>query len=100
MHPKVSIITISYNSEDTIEQTIQSVLSQTYDDVEYVVIDAGSTDRTVEIVNRYKDKIAYFISEPDKGISDGFNKGITAATGDIIGICNSNDILISDAVQK
>ena len=73
MKPKVSIITISYNSEDTIEQTIQSVLSQTYDNVEYVVIDAGSTDRTVEIVNRYKDKIAYFISEPDKGISDGFN---------------------------
>lgn len=100
MKPKVSIITISYNSEDTIEQTIQSVLSQTYDNVEYVVIDAGSTDRTVEIVNRYKDKIAYFISEPDKGISDGFNKGITAATGDIIGICNSNDILLSDAVQK
>ena len=66
MKPKVSIITISYNSEDTIEKTIQSVLSQTYDNVEYVVIDAASTDRTVEIVNRYKDKIAYLYQSQTK----------------------------------
>lgn len=100
MQPKVSIITISYNSEETIEETIKSVLAQTYDRIEYIIIDGGSTDKTMDVVNQYRDRIAYVVSEPDKGISDGFNKGITAATGELIGICNSNDLLLPDAVTK
>lgn len=95
---KISIITVSYNSEKHIESTIRSVINQTYKDIEYIIIDGGSSDRTVEIINKYRDKIAYFVSEPDKGISDAFNKGVKAATGDIIGIVNSDDQLLDDCV--
>lgn len=98
--PKISIITVCYNSEAHIEEAIQSVISQTYDNKEYVVIDGGSTDSTLSIVEKYKDKIDYFISEPDRGISDAFNKGIKASTGDIIGICNSDDVLADDVLTK
>lgn len=101
MHtPKISIITISYNSGETIAETIDSVLNQTYSNYEYIIIDGGSKDNTMEIVDSYGDRIAYKISEPDKGISDAFNKGILAATGEIIGICNSNDLLLPDALEK
>lgn len=96
---KISIITITYNSEKTLEETIQSVVSQNYDNLEYLIIDGGSTDKTLDIVNKYKDKIDVVISEPDKGISDAFNKGIRNATGEIIGIINSDDLLLSGALQ-
>lgn len=94
----ISIITVCYNSANTIEQTIRSVLSQSYQGIEYVIIDGGSTDGTKEIIKRYINEISIFISEPDKGIYDAMNKGIKVATGDVISILNSDDIFISDSV--
>ena len=98
--PKISIITITFNSEKTLEETIESVLSQNYPNLEYLIIDGGSSDGTLEIVKRYKDKIDFVISEPDRGISDAFNKGIRYATGEIVGIINSDDLLLPDALHK
>lgn len=102
---KVSIITIAYNSAETIEDTIKSVVSQRYPDIEYIIIDGGSTDQTLSIVERYKSDIAKVISEPDKGIYDAMNKGVANATGELIGILNSDDIyadeqVISDIVEQ
>ncbi len=97
--PKISIVTITYNSEKFVEQAIRSIVNQPYTNKEYVIIDGGSTDNTLNIVNKYRDQIDYFVSEPDKGISDAFNKGIRAATGDIIGIINSDDMLAENALQ-
>lgn len=97
--PKISIITICFNSEQHIEEAIISVINQTYENKEYVVIDGGSTDGTLSIIDKYKEKIDYFVSEQDKGISDAFNKGIRAATGEIIGICNADDQLAQDCLQ-
>ena len=88
---KVSIITVVWNNKDTIKDAIDSVLSQSYKDIEYIIIDGASTDGTVDIVKSYGDKITKFISEPDKGLYDAMNKGIKLATGDIIGILNSDD---------
>lgn len=98
MQPKISIITITYNSAKTVEETIQSVVSQKYSNLEYIIIDGVSKDNTLEIVNKYKDKIAIIQSEPDNGISDAFNKGIQRATGEIIGIINSDDVLLPGAL--
>ena len=102
MSTTFSIITISYNSEKTIERTIQSVLAQTHSDYEYIIIDGESKDRTLEIINEYKplfqDRLK-LISESDNGIYDAMNKGIKAATGDIIGIVNSDDWLEKDALE-
>lgn len=95
---KISIITVCYNSEATIENTIRSVVSQSYQDIEYIVIDGESSDKTLDIVKRYEDKIAKIISEPDQGIYDAMNKGIKVATGDVIGILNSDDYYIGDDV--
>ena len=97
--PKISIITVSYNSKDHIEEAILSVVNQSYTNKEYIVIDGGSTDGTLTIIEKYRDKISYFVSEPDKGISDAFNKGIKAATGDLIGIINSDDKLEINALS-
>ncbi len=102
---KVSIITIAYNSAETIEDTIVSVINQDYANIEYIIIDGGSTDDTLKIVEKYREKIAKIVSEPDKGIYDAMNKGIDNATGDLVGILNSDDIyaddkVISDIVQK
>lgn len=88
---KVSIITPSFNSVKTIEKTILSVLGQHYDNVEYIIIDGGSTDGTIDIIKKYEDKISYWVSEKDSGISDAFNKGVIASSGDIVGIINSDD---------
>lgn len=101
---KISIVTIAYNSAATIEATLQSVVSQDYPDIEYIVIDGGSSDGTQAIVERYLDHIAHFSSEPDRGIYDAMNKGVRAATGDFIGILNSDDFyantsVISDVVK-
>lgn len=95
----ISIITITFNSENTLEETIKSVLSQKYTDLEYIIIDGGSTDNTLEICNKYKNSITKLISEPDLGISDAFNKGIKLATGEIIGILNSDDMLSEGALN-
>ncbi|MEE2700019.1 MAG: glycosyltransferase family 2 protein [Bacteroidota bacterium] len=88
---KISIITVALNSQSTIKHTIESVDSQDYNNVEYIIIDGASTDWTLTILESYKDKVNYFISEHDDGIYDAMNKGIKAATGDIIGILNSDD---------
>jgi len=88
---KISIITVSYNSEKTIEDTIKSVFNQQFVDLEYIIIDGGSKDNTMEIVNKYKDKITKVISESDRGIYDAMNKGIALATGEVVGIINSDD---------
>ena len=96
--PKISIVTVSYNTYNCIEKTIRSVINQTYDNVEYLIIDGGSTDGTQKIVERYQDKIAYFVSEKDKGLYDGMNKGIAAATGDYLLFMNADDIFVSNDV--
>ncbi|GAH03551.1 unnamed protein product [marine sediment metagenome] len=88
---KVSIITVSYNAADTIEDCIQSIAKQTYPEIEHVIIDGGSTDGTISIVEKYRDRIPVFITEPDDGIYDAMNKGICLATGDVIGILNADN---------
>lgn len=95
---KVSIITVSYNAAKTIEQTIQSVVNQTYNNIEYIIIDGGSTDGTVDIIEKYEDKIAYWVSEPDNGIYDAMNKGIKKAVGKYIQFLGSDDCLIKSDV--
>jgi len=95
---RVSIITVCYNSEETIKDTIESVLSQNHDDVEYIIVDGGSTDGTLDIIYRYRDSIDKVVSESDGGIYDAMNKGIEMATGDVIGILNSDDIYSSPSV--
>lgn len=88
---RISVITVSLNSVKTIERTIQSVIRQSYDGLEYIIIDGGSTDGTTEIIKRYEDYIAYWISEKDDGIYDAMNKGIARSTGEIIAFLNSDD---------
>lgn len=97
---KVSIITVVYNGVKTIEQTIQSVLRQTYKNIEYIVIDGASTDGTQQIIEKYVDDISYYISEKDDGLYYAMNKGIERATGEIIGIINSDDWYVDDAVES
>ncbi|MBM3920781.1 MAG: glycosyltransferase [Sphingomonadales bacterium] len=95
---KVSIITVCYNSARTLQETIESVLSQTYTNIEYVIIDGGSTDETHIIIDKYKSRISHFVSEPDKGLYDAMNKGIALASGELIGILNSDDVLAHSGV--
>lgn len=106
MEPLISIVTVSFNSEKTIRQTIESVLNQTYTNIEYNIVDGASTDRTVEIATQYKDDfdakgIKYIItSEKDKGIYDAMNKGIARSHGEIVGLINSDDWYETDALEK
>lgn len=100
---KISLITVTYNSSKTLSATLSSVLFQTYSDIEYIVVDGLSEDNTVSIIEEYSHLFAgrlRFLSEPDKGIYDAMNKGIQMATGDIIGILNSDDLLMDDDVLK
>ena len=98
---KISIITVTYDSASTIEQTIQSVVNQSYLDIEYIIVDGGSTDDTLRIIEKYKDKISKILSEKDNGLYDALNKGIQMATGDVIGFLHSDDFYIdSSVVQK
>ena len=89
---KVSIVTICFNSEETIKDALESVVAQTYPEIEYIIVDGNSNDNTLAIVNEFKDNIAKIISEKDKGIYDAMNKGVREATGDVIGILNSDDL--------
>lgn len=95
---KISIITVVWNNEKTIKDAIDSVLSQTYKNIEYIIVDGLSTDGTIEIIQSYGDKISKFISEKDKGIYDAMNKGISLSSGDIIGILNSDDIYFDNSI--
>lgn len=98
---KVSIITIVYNNHSTITECIQSVMAQTYHKIEHIVIDGGSTDGTQKQIEPFKSKLAYYISEKDKGLYDALNKGIQKATGDIIGVLHSDDLFYEpDTVQR
>jgi glycosyltransferase involved in cell wall biosynthesis len=91
----ITIITVVYNSVVTLEQTILSVINQTYKNIEYIIIDGGSTDGTVDIIKKYEDKLAYWVSEPDNGIYDAMNKGIEKANGEWLNFMNSGDIFYS-----
>lgn len=98
---KISVITVTFNSAATISDTIESVLKQTYPDIEYLIVDGASKDETVSIIREYEPKFGgriHYISEPDKGIYDAMNKGINMATGDIVGILNSDDFFTSNDV--
>lgn len=95
----ISVITICKNEAARIEQTIKSVINQSYDAIEYIIIDGGSTDGSVDIIKSYLDKISYFISEPDNGIYDALNKGIMEAHGEIIGTINAGDYYEPDALK-
>ena len=98
---KISIITPCLNSAKTIRQTIESVLNQTYQDIEYIIVDGASTDGTLEIIQEYEDQFQgrmQYVSEPDNGIYDAMNKGIRMSHGNVIGIINSDDFYEEDAV--
>jgi glycosyltransferase len=95
---KISIITAVYNNKEFLEEAIKSVLSQTYSKIEYIIVDGGSTDGSVDIIRKYESKIFMWISEPDKGIYDALNKGTKLATGDVIGHLHSDDIYAGDTI--
>jgi len=95
----ISIVTVVFNGEKYIESTIKSILSQSYENIEYIIVDGGSNDKTLDIIGSYNDKIDYWISEKDKGISDAFNKGIGLARGEIIGLINADDYLNEDSIR-
>lgn len=100
-NPKISIITVTYNCHDVVEKTIRSVIGLTYPYIEYIVIDGGSIDGTVDIIQRYSDHIIYFVSEKDKGIYDAMNKGVAAATGEWVIFMNAGDFFAGrDVLQE
>lgn len=98
MKPVISIITVVFNGEMFLEQTIKSVINQSYDEIEYIIVDGGSTDGTLEVIKKYEKHIQYWISEPDKGLYDAMNKGIQMANGELIGMINSDDWYEPNAV--
>ena len=100
MKPLISIITVVFNGEKYLEETMQSVINQSYDNVEYIIIDGGSTDKTVDIIRRYEDQIDYWVSEADKGIYDAMNKGIDLVSGEWINFMNAGDKFYNDDVLK
>lgn len=97
---KISIITVCYNSAETIAETIDSVIGQSYKNIEYIIVDGGSKDNTMSIIQRYGNSINKLISEPDNGIYEAMNKGVALATGDIVGILNSDDVFYDAGVIK
>ena len=96
---KVSIVTVVYNGAATLERTIQSVLGQDFPGIEYIIVDGGSSDGTLDIIRRYEDRLAYWISEKDKGIYDAMNKGISLCTGEWVGLINADDAYADGAVR-
>ena len=100
-NPKISVVTVVYNSKALIENTVKSIINQSYNHIEYIVVDGGSTDGTIDILNSYKKNISTLISEPDHGIYDAMNKGINLATGDFVVFINSGDKFSSpDILEK
>lgn len=98
---KITILTITYNAQDCLEKTIQSVINQTYPNIEYIIVDGGSRDKTIDIIKKYDSKISKWISEKDKGIYDAMNKGIDMATGEWINFMNAGDTFVdNNTVQK
>jgi glycosyltransferase involved in cell wall biosynthesis len=98
---KISIITVCYNSEKSLESTIESVISQTYKNIEYIIVDGLSNDNTIEIIKKHNDNISKWVSESDNGLYDAMNKGIVMATGDVIGFINSDDLFCDrKAIEK
>lgn len=100
LYPKISIVTPSFNQGQYIEQTILSVINQGYPNLEYIIVDGGSTDNTVEIIKKYEQHISYWVSELDKGQSDALNKGLAKCTGDIFNWINSDDYLEENSLFK
>lgn len=100
MYPKISIVTPSYNSGDFLEETILSILNQKYQNLEYIIIDGGSTDNTLDIIRKYENRITYWVSEPDKGQADAINKGFLRCTGEIFNWINADDYLAENALEE
>ena len=98
--PLVTVATVVFNGDKYLEQTIQSVINQSYPNLEYIIIDGGSTDTTVDIIRKYENQIDYWVSEPDKGIYDAMNKSIQASTGEVIGLINSGDLYTNKAIEQ
>lgn len=98
--PLISIVTVVLNGATHLEHAIRSVLEQDYHNIEYIIIDGGSTDGTLDIIRKYENRIDYWLSEPDLGISDAFNKGITRCSGDLIGTINSDDSYLPGAITR
>jgi Glycosyl transferase family 2 len=98
--PLVSIVTVVKNGEEYLKQTIQSVINQTYSNIEYIIVDGGSTDGTLDIVKEYEDRISYWVSELDEGISDAFNKGISYSNGFLVGLLSADDLYYQDSVVE
>lgn len=95
---KISIVTICYNNESDIRPTIESVVNQTYPNIEYIIVDGASKDNSLNIINEYKEKISKIISEPDKNLYDAINKGIKLSTGDVVGVIHAGDRLYNNSV--
>ncbi len=98
--PSISIVTPSYNQGPYLEETIRSVLDQNYPNLQYIIIDGGSTDNSVEIIKKYADRLSYWVSEKDKGQTDALNKGITRCTGEVFGYINSDDLLLPGSLNR
>ena len=98
--PLISIVTVVFNGEEYLEKTIKSVINQSYDNVEYIIIDGSSTDGTLDIIKKYEDQIDYWVSEKDAGIYDAMNKGLKFSMGKVIGIINADDWYVDDAIEK
>lgn len=95
VHPLISIITVVYNCVNTLEETIISVINQDFDNFEYIIIDGGSTDGTIEVIKKYEERINLWVSEPDKGIYDAMNKGVKLANGEFIQFLNASDVFVN-----